>query len=116
MTLKEHIEKGGKFYQRLHMGNDLFRFVLKGIDFWGNPNETFQQEAKDIKEGKTTVLCPKGYIISTDVTGSPVINWGVYVIYPKVVSWSDSPKLKNFREMTLEEILEKEKSYEALQI
>ena len=114
MTLKEYIEQGGRFYQRIHMGNDLFRFVLKGVDFQGNPHEAFQQEAKDIKEGKATVLCPKGPIISTDVMGNPNISWGVYVFYPKVDSWADEPKLKNFREMSLEEILEKEKSYETL--
>jgi hypothetical protein len=107
MTLGEYIKQGGRYYQKLHMGNDLWNYVLKGINYSGEPSEDFKQEAQDIKEGKSLVLCPKGVIISQDVVGNPTVSWGVYVFYPKI-DWQKEPRLKNFREMTIEEILKKE--------
>ena len=107
MTLGEYIKQGGRYYKKLHMGNDLWNYVLKGINYSGEPSEDFKQEAQDIREGKSLVLCPKGIIISQDVVGNPIVSWGVYVFYPKI-DWQKEPTLKNFREMTIEEILKKE--------
>ena len=56
MTLGEYIKQGGRYYQKLHMGNDLWNYVLKGINYSGEPSEDFKQEAQDIKEGKSYLL------------------------------------------------------------
>ncbi len=108
MTLREHIDNGEKHYQRQHMGTDFWRFVLKGEDFWGNSNETWKEETQDIKDGKALVLCPDGISVSQNIMGNPIINYGVLVIYPKFKNWKDNPKLKNFRELTKEEIFKNE--------
>ena len=108
MTLKEHIANGGKHYQRLHMGNDFWRFVLKGEDFWGHPIDAWQEEVQDIKDEKALVLCPKGVILGHDIMGVPTFNFGVMVIYPKLKNWEEHPEFKNFREMTKEEIFKDE--------
>lgn len=113
MTLKEYRDSGGRCYQKLHMGNDLFRFVLKGIDYCGNVSEDFQQEAKDIKEGKALVLCPKGPYVTQGIDGNPMIGqWGVMVLYPKPKGndWENFSNWgKLLRELTVEEIVEIEK-------
>lgn len=107
MTLKEYIDRGGRYYQRTHMGNFLWRFILKGLDHSGNPADWAKEEAQDIKEGKALVLCPKGVFISNDLSGTPTVNWGVKVFYPKF-NWEDEPELKTFKEMSLEDILKYE--------
>ena len=109
MTLGEYIKSGGRYYQRLHMGNDLWKYVLKGIKIGldEEPSEKFQQETQDIREGKALVLCPKGIVISQDVIGNPTAGWGVYVFYPRF-NWQKEPKLKDFREMTKKEIFKDE--------
>jgi hypothetical protein len=115
MTLKEYRENGGRCYQKLHMGNDLFKFVLRGVDYWGNVSEDFQQETKDIKEGKALVVCPKGVYITQGVDGNPMVGqWGVRVIFPKPAHkeyWENHPSMKGLRELTVEEILEMEKEF-----
>ena len=103
MTLKEYIDNGGKYYQREHMGNYLWRFILKGLNHSGEPADWAKEEAQDIKDGKALVLCPKGVVLSQGIDGIPVASWGVRVCYPRF-EWQNEPRFKNFREMALEEI------------
>jgi hypothetical protein len=116
MTFKEYIAAGGRHYCRIHLGYDLFKYVLKGIDYNKEPSNTFKQESEDIKAGKALVLCPKGVYITHGIDGNPRIGqWGVRVIYPRLCE-EDWKKIHNWgkvlRELTVKEILEMASKFE----
>ena len=115
MTFKD-IAAGSRHYCRIHLGYDLFEYVLKGIDYCKKPSDTFKQESEDIKAGKALVLCPKGVYITHGVDGNPRIGqWGVRVIYPRPCE-EDWKKFHNWgkvlRELTVEEILKMASKFE----
>ena len=100
MTLNEYINTGNEYYHRTHAKEDFWNYVIKGIGYDRKPSEVFQQEVKDIKEGKALVLC------SGDDCPKPIVK----VFYPKFEGWMKNPRLSNFKELTLEEIFNDKES------
>ena len=115
MTSKESAAVS-RHYCRLHLGDNLFKYVLRGINYLGEPSSTFQQESEDIKAGKALVLCPKGVYITYGINGNPMVGqWGVRVIYPRPCDedWKNFHNWgKVLRELTVEEILEMASKFE----